>query len=32
MIEGTYEIYTPKQEKQRGALAITMKSIVTRDL
>lgn len=25
MIEGTYEIYTPKQEKEWGALAITIK-------
>jgi ASC-1-like (ASCH) protein len=25
MIDGTYEIYTPEQEKQWGALAITIK-------
>ncbi|WHX41207.1 ASCH domain-containing protein [Mesobacillus sp. AQ2] len=25
MVEGTYEIYTPQQEKQWGALAITIK-------
>lgn len=27
MIEGTYEIYSPDQEKQWGALAITIKPI-----
>jgi len=26
MIDGTYEIYTPEQEKQWGTLAITIKS------
>lgn len=27
MIDGTYEIYTPKQEKECGTLAITIKLI-----
>ena len=27
MLEGTYEIYTPEQEKEWGTLAITMKLV-----